>query len=152
LTGALPFHPLADIFPLMDGPEFNALTEDIRLNGLCEPIVLHDGAILDGRNRYRACLEAGVDARFETFSGDDPLAFVISLNIKRRHLDESQRALVAARIANLQDGQRKSASPIGARPPRRMPRIKDDPTQTRRGPPTPLPRNSARGPMRSTHV
>jgi hypothetical protein len=47
------------------------------------------------------------------YRGDDPLQFVISLNLRRRHLDESQRAMVAARIANLQDEQRKSGSPIG---------------------------------------
>jgi hypothetical protein len=79
-------------------------------HGLCEPIVeTPDELILDGRNRYRACLIAKVEPRYETYRGDDPLAFLVSLNLKRRHLDESRRAMVAANIANLtHGGDRKS--------------------------------------------
>jgi hypothetical protein len=63
----------------------------LRTNGLSEPILLYEGTILDGRNRYRACLEAAIDPIFETYSGSNPLAKVISLNLKRRHLDEWSR-------------------------------------------------------------
>jgi N6-adenosine-specific RNA methylase IME4 len=107
------FHDLANVFPLIEGDEFAGLVADIGKQGLLEAIVLLDGKILDGRNRYRACVEAGVEPHFEEFDGEDPVAFVVSKNVARRHLDESQRALAAARIATLQNGQRKSASPIG---------------------------------------
>jgi hypothetical protein len=109
------FHPIADIFPLIDGEGYGALVEDIREHGFREPVVLHEGAILDGRNRYRACQDAGVDTRFEMYDGDDPLAYVVSLNLKRRHLSESQRAMVAAKIANLGRGanQHTEGLPIG---------------------------------------
>ena len=102
--GGIESHPLAELFPLLEGEAFAELVEDIRANGVHEPIVLHEGKILDGRNRYRAALLAGVHCPTRTYEGNDPLAFVISLNLKRRHLSESQRAMVAARVATLQLG------------------------------------------------
>jgi N6-adenosine-specific RNA methylase IME4 len=88
-------HPLADIFPLITGDEFVALKQDIKDNGLLEPIWMLDGMILDGRNRFRACQEVGVKPVFREYEGDEPAAFVLSLNAHRRHLNKSQAAAVA---------------------------------------------------------
>jgi ParB-like chromosome segregation protein Spo0J len=98
------FHPLANKFPLMEGDDLFKLADDILVNGLHEPITLYQGKILDGRNRYRACKELKtfkfVPAHFrELPSGLDPLAFVISANIHRRHLTaEQKRDLLATLI------------------------------------------------------
>ena len=100
------FHPLADAFPLLEGREFMDLSDDIAANGLNHPVVMFEGKILDGRNRYRACISAGVEPFRRQFEGDFEAAkrFVISENLKRRHLDTGQRAMVAAALANLKRG------------------------------------------------
>lgn len=109
------FHPLANIFPLIEGPEFEELVADIQAHGVREPVWIYDGQIIDGRNRYRASASAGVDCPMRAYDGDDPVSFVISLNLKRRHLNESQRAMVAAKLANLDLGanQHDEGLPIG---------------------------------------
>ena len=103
---SIPFkaHPLADLFPMMSADEMAALIEDVRDRGVQRPIVLLDGMVLDGRNRYMAARDAGVGYRVVEFTGTDPLAFVISENMRRRHLTDSQRAMVAAKIAKLPKG------------------------------------------------
>lgn len=100
----LEHHPIADVLPLLEGAEYQALEDDIHTHGQIEPIVLYQGKILDGRNRYRVCRRLGVEPLFKTYDGDDPVAFVISLNLKRRHLNESQRAMVATRLATMRRG------------------------------------------------
>jgi N6-adenosine-specific RNA methylase IME4 len=101
------FHPLSELFPLMQGREFDELVADVKANGLREPIWTYDGQILDGRNRWRACEAAGLALRpTRTYAGADPVGFVVSLNLHRRHLDEGQRSVVARRIANMRQGER----------------------------------------------
>ena len=88
-------HPFADIFPLLEGEAFDALVADIKANGLMELITIYEDMVLDGRNRLRACKVAGVEPEFMRFDGDDPLAFVLSMNLHRRHLTPSQCSMVA---------------------------------------------------------
>lgn len=99
-------HPVANIFPAMSASEFDALKADIEAYGLREPIWTYGGQVIDGRHRMRACDELGVDVRANVYMGDDPVAFVISLNLHRRHLNESQRGMVAANLETLKHGER----------------------------------------------
>ncbi|MHB1937630.1 MAG: ParB N-terminal domain-containing protein [Acidobacteriaceae bacterium] len=95
----LELHPLCTLFPRMEGDSFAELVADIRANGLREPITLHNGMILDGGNRYRACLSADVKPMFREFKGDDIAAFVLSANLHRRHLSAGQSASIIAGVS-----------------------------------------------------
>lgn len=101
------FNKAAAIFPLMAESELADLAADIKNNGLLEPIWTYRGEVIDGRNRYLACYKVGVEPQFKTWDGRGSLlSFIISMNLKRRHLNESQRAMIAAKLANLKHGQR----------------------------------------------
>lgn len=97
-------HPLAELFPMLPDSEIAELADDIVTFGQRVPITIHEGMVLDGRNRLAACLFAKVDPIFEPFTGEDPLGFVLSHNLHRRHLTDSQRAMVAARIVDWEVG------------------------------------------------
>lgn len=101
-----PFHPVTEIFPPMEATAFAALVEDIAQHGQKEPILVLDGQVIDGRHRVRACEQLGIEPWVRELEAKDgnPLSLVISLNLHRRHLTESQRATIAARLANMPFG------------------------------------------------
>lgn len=106
-------HPLAAVFPLLKGDEFQALIDDIEQHGLSAPVlVTPDGTILDGRNRYRACkaiadrrtgphLTELLKTRTIDVPADEQVRIILSLNVHRRHLTASQRAMTAARLSQI---------------------------------------------------
>ena len=101
-----PFHPVSFLFPTMTNSEFEALVEDIRLHGQREPILVYEGLVADGRHRWSACTALGIDPRLEHWQGDEEalIRHIISVNLVRRHLSATERALLAARYANLPKG------------------------------------------------
>lgn len=103
-------HALADLFPMLSDGELNELADDIAARGQENPVWLYQGKIIDGRNREEACHRAGIPPRYNEYVGDDPLGFVLSLNLRRRHLTESQRAMVAAKIVDWERGMNQSTS------------------------------------------
>jgi ParB-like chromosome segregation protein Spo0J len=106
-------HPAAELFPLMGKDELRTLADDIKKNGLASPIVrTKDGVILDGRNRLAACEIAGVKPRFEEYTDNDPVAFIVSANIHRRHLTSKQKGELVAKLLKLDP--EKSDRQIGA--------------------------------------
>jgi len=103
------YHPFANIFPLMEGKEFDDLVEDIKRHGQLEPIVVHENKILDGRNRFRACKKAGIAPKIEKWikqPGSTEMSYIVSQNLHRRHLNDGQRAMIAVDIASCKLGQR----------------------------------------------
>ena len=123
MTQTYSIHPFCELVPEIDSEGFEDLVADIRQKGLLDPIVLFEGKIIDGRTRHRACKKAGTTPTFVDFASVCPaineattqeekdailINWVVSHNICRRHLNSSQRALLAAKIANLRPGQSKS--------------------------------------------
>jgi hypothetical protein len=113
-------HPAAAEFPLLEGDEYAALVASIGQDGQQEPITLHEGAILDGRNRWRACVDLGIVPRTRAWAGEcgTPTRFVIAENIRRRHLNPGQAAAIAADLEPLlareiaeKEAARKAAQP-----------------------------------------
>jgi site-specific DNA-methyltransferase (adenine-specific) len=95
----LAFHPVAELFPALRPDEYAALVEDIRAHGLIDPIWLYEGQIIDGRHRYRACLECGVAPLFRDWHGQGSLVqFVVSVNLRRRQLSDDQMMVVNLNI------------------------------------------------------
>ena len=116
------FHPIAGLFPLMEGAEFDELAADIKARGLIETIWLYDNLIIDGRNRYRACLEVGVEPRYRTWEGGGSLVlFVVSLNLIRRHLNESQLAFVALKVLPALEAEAKERQGVRTDLPEQIP-------------------------------
>ncbi|WP_243211226.1 ParB/RepB/Spo0J family partition protein (plasmid) [Klebsiella pneumoniae] len=100
------FHDTANAFPYISGDAYDTLKEDIRINGILEPIYLFEGKIIDGRNRYRIAKELGLnDIPTQEYEGDNPVGFVQSMNLHRRQLTPSQKAAAAAFLAEFKQGQ-----------------------------------------------
>ena len=125
------FHEVANIFPLMRKEEFNELKNDISENGLREPIWLDkDGKIIEGKNRYLAFSDLGVPPKYRTFDGEGSLLdFVISMNLKRRHLTQGQRAFIAIKIEDhltkeAKERQREAGKLYGKNHPKNLPLAK----------------------------
>jgi hypothetical protein len=98
----LEWHPAACLFPLMADADLNRLADDIRESGLQQPIVMHEGKVLDGRNRFLACHLADIEPRFVDWDGDgSPVAWVLSQNLHRRHLTDTERKFIAAEASEL---------------------------------------------------
>lgn len=105
----LAFHPVADLFPMMAEAEFAGLVADIAEHGQREPILTHCGQIIDGRNRYKACLELGLTPVVREWEGTGSLVeCVVSMNLHRRHLDSGQKAMVAQEILPLLEEEAKT--------------------------------------------
>ncbi len=107
-------HPAAEIFPMMDAQAFSQLVADIEANGVQTTIKLvgetrEEAQLIDGRNRLKAMLQLGMDPHdyADVIHPDDlgdPVQYVLSLNLHRRHLSESQRSMVANKVATLKHG------------------------------------------------
>ena len=91
-------HEFAAIFPEMGEDEFNVLLKDIEEQGQQVPIVVYKGKVIDGRHRLKACVILDIEPIIQEYEGDNPLAYVISANLARRHLTSSQKAMIGAKL------------------------------------------------------
>ncbi|MDQ3276638.1 MAG: MT-A70 family methyltransferase [Actinomycetota bacterium] len=107
-------HPAAAMFPMMPSSELAELAKDIGQHGLHEPIVLHKGMVLDGRNRLKACTIAGYKPQTVEWDGEgSPEAYVFSTNVLRRHLQDGQRVMLAAQLLPRFEEQAKARQKAG---------------------------------------
>jgi len=108
-------HPACNLFPMMGDAELWDLADDIGKQGLLEPIVEDQGLILDGRNRWVACARAGCTPWTVPWEGEggSATAYVISKNLKRRHLDPGQRSAIAAEALPLFEDEAKARERMG---------------------------------------
>jgi len=91
-------HPIADVWPMMAEDKLHELADDIRRNGQLVPVWLYEGKILDGRNRWAACKIAGIEPKTKDYTGDEPTAFAVAMNDRRRHMNKGALAAVAAEL------------------------------------------------------
>lgn len=112
-----PLHPLCSLFPRMSGYEFECLKLDIKENGQREPIITHDGMILDGGNRYAACIELGIEPSIIKFGGGNVATYVLSANLHRRHLLPGQQAAIVSCVQDWSKSQTKGHSANGSMEP-----------------------------------
>ena len=111
-----PVHPAAGLFPLLGDGELRELADDVKAHGLHEAVWLYRDPergvmLLDGRNRWRACEIAGAECRTRYYDGTDPIAFSLSLNMKRRHLTAGQKAFTALEVEKLYAAETRRGRP-----------------------------------------
>jgi ParB-like chromosome segregation protein Spo0J len=83
---------------MMEADKLQELADDIGKNGQLVPVWIYEGMILDGRNRYAACKLGGIEPKTQTYTGDEPTAFAVSMNDKRRHMNKGQLAAIGAEL------------------------------------------------------
>ena len=107
-----PVHPAANLFPMMTAEEYEGLKADIAQHKQRKAITVWNGQLIDGRNRLQVCNELGIPPLVEELESNiDPVAWVVSVNLHRRHLSTGQRASIAAKLASQKHGgDRKSAT------------------------------------------
>lgn len=124
ISSAITVHPAAELFPMMDDESFAELVNDIRERGQHEPIVFWRGSLIDGRNRLKACQQLGIEPDTCEVSDDvDPLWWVVSANLHRRHLTQSQKAMIAAKLLPMheQDAKLRMTAGVKLDPTAEMP-------------------------------
>jgi hypothetical protein len=94
-------HKAAELFPMLPDDKLEELTQDIRQRGLIHPIITYQGQLLDGRNRWEACARLAIMPRTEEYKGDDPIGYVVSANIQRRHLTVSELGILGKEVEEM---------------------------------------------------
>ena len=99
-----PLHPACEAWDDMSQEALTELADDIKKNGQIEPITMLGKQLLDGRCRWTACNMIDVEPIIEQYDGDSPVLFVISKNLRRRHLNSTELAVMGDKMSNLAHG------------------------------------------------
>jgi hypothetical protein len=117
--GEYEIHPVAALFPLLEGEQYEKFKASIQEQGQLETIKVQGDLLIDGRNRLRACLDLGIEPRVEEFIGDDMAAghYILAANLFRRHLRDDQRAFIAAKALRLITAKQAQARQLTGKSP-----------------------------------
>lgn len=130
-------HDLANLFPEMEPEQFEALKQDIAAHGQREPITLYQNQVVDGRHRYRACVELGKEPITRNWDGESLVDLVVSANLRRRHLTASQLGMIAVELEpaiahELKKNQREHGGTAPGRPKNTCANLGSSDSETRK--------------------
>jgi ParB-like chromosome segregation protein Spo0J len=97
--GSYTVHPIASLFPLLEGKDYEELKKSIEQHGQQQPIIVRNGVLIDGRNRLKVLLDLRRQPVVQEYNGKLPVEeYILIENLFRRHLTDDQRMMITTQV------------------------------------------------------